>query len=56
VEGKGVTKLPNSGVVLSFCHYKGGIKGSDEITQQSGNFITPLVDNLSLPVVYKYFC
>jgi len=38
VEVKSVTKLPNSGVISSFFHYKAGRKESDEITQQFGNF------------------
>jgi hypothetical protein len=38
VEGKGDRKLSNNGVISSFFHYKGGSKGSGEITQQFGNF------------------
>jgi len=38
VEGKGDRKLPNSGVILSFFHYKGESKVSDKITQQFSNF------------------
>jgi len=37
VEVKVVTKLPNSGVISSFCHYKARSKGSGEITDQFGN-------------------